>query len=110
MCAASQGAGRRVLQASGSREIAPSARRSAATADFLDARPDDLCTGAQRRQIEVRVVLLQQPQGQLRPALRQRPHRVAGPRDANLRPDDSVRGEVGSLELAVILVAQRLEY
>src|ERR1700752_2259400 len=83
---------------------------SAATADLLNARHHDLRTGAKRGQIEGRVVLLQQPQGQLRTVLAQRPDRVARPRDADLGTDDAVAGEVGGLELPVVLVTQRLEH
>src|SRR5580658_4936236 len=41
---------------------APRAHRSAATADILHARHDDLRARAQRGEIQIRVVLLQQPQ------------------------------------------------
>src|SRR6516162_11476475 len=41
--------------------------------------------------------------------LAQCPHRVAGPRNADLRTDDAMAREVRGLQLAVVLVPQRLE-
>src|SRR6516165_12677846 len=114
MCAASHGAVRGRLHAPGPCADARSSSRrrpnSAATADFLDTRHHDLRSGAQRGQIEIRVVLLQQPQWQLRAMLAQCPHRIAWPCDADLRTDYAMCCEVRRLQLAVVLVTQRLEY
>jgi len=84
-------------------------RRSAPAPHFLHARHHDLGAGTQVGEIDIRVVLLHQPHGDLRCALGEGPQRVTGPRNVDLGAQDAVRGEIRRLQLLVILATVRLE-
>src|SRR5438270_1044262 len=87
----------------------PARHRSSAAAHVLDPGHDDLRAGAQVREVDVRVVLLHQPQRHLGRTLSQRPQRVPGPGDVKLGAHDPVRGEEAGLERPVILATARFE-
>src|SRR5437762_11568530 len=87
----------------------PARRPSSTAAHFLDPGHDDLRAGAQVREVDVRVVLLYQPQRHLRRTLSQRPQRVPVPGDVKLGAHDPMRGEEAGLELPVILATARFE-
>src|SRR5579863_1643604 len=82
---------------------------SPAVSHVLDARNHDLHPGPQLAEIDIGVVLHEQPFGQELGALGDRPERVPGTRDVDLGARNAVRGEVGRLQLAVILVPVLLE-
>src|SRR5215467_2320601 len=66
-------------------------RRSSPTAgNLLDARHDDLGAGPQVGEVQIRVVLLQQPLRQLAGALGEGPEGVAAAGDVDLGADDAV--------------------
>src|ERR1700682_3660202 len=85
------------------------ARRSAPAPHLLHPRHHDLGAGVQVGEIHIRVVLLHQPHGHLRRVLSEGPQRVTGPRNVDLGAHDAVRGEIGGLQLSVILATARFE-
>ena len=63
----------------------------------------------QVREVEIGVVLLDEPHGQLRETLRDGPHRIPAPGDVHLGADDAIRSEVARLQILVILAPLLLE-
>ncbi len=66
--------------------------------DLLDLRHDELGARAHVGEIDVGVVLLEQPHRQTRVALGDRPQRVAATNDVDLGAEDAMRGEVARLQ------------
>ena len=80
---------------SASRALAQRLSRSATASTHLLTRGITICVpGRRSAKIQVRVVLLEQPDRQLREALRDRPQRVAAAHDVDLGADDAMCREV----------------
>src|SRR6185312_11161797 len=86
-------------------------RRLSASAGHhrLDSRHHNLRPWMQLGEIQVRVVLLYEPNGQFREALGYGPHRIAAASDIDLGAHYAVRGEVARLQGLVILTPLLLE-